>query len=83
MTSAIDKLKEPPPPMMVPGCSTCRHLQNKEKANASLYWNCGAQGGRPTAPAYGDAWGKCQGTYWEPMPPHVPVLVRFKQWLIG
>ena len=81
MTDAIDKLKQPPPPMMVPGCSTCRHLQRDGSLSRDAYWwRCGVVGGHYTRDIYHT---RCKGDLWEPKPPPVPVLVRFKRWLVG
>lgn len=42
-------------------------------------WKCGALAGHYTS----SAWRHCRGDRWEPNPPPVPILVRFKRWLIG
>jgi hypothetical protein len=78
MNKIIDKLKSGQPSLTVPGCDTCRHLEDKYRG--ASWWRCGALGG-----IYADAaWFRvCKGERWEPAPPHVPVLVRFKRWLIG
>ena len=77
MSDIVDKLKSPPPPMMVPGCTTCRHLGHRPYSD---YLYCDALGGLYADRAYEN---RCKGNLWEPHPPPVPVLVRFKRWLIG
>lgn len=76
MSDALDKLKSPPPPMMVPGCSTCRHRRGRDVC----FWRCGAIGGHYTVHVYHT---RCNGDMWEPLPPPVPALIRLKRWLIG
>lgn len=75
MSDAIDKLKSPPPAMMVPGCTTCRHSR---MMHSTLY--CFAIGGVFASQAYEL---RCKGNMWEPPPPAIPALVRFKRWLVG
>lgn len=80
----IDQLKQPPPPMMVPGCTTCRHLYKQTGMEKyTSHWSCSAVGGDYATTAYKY---QCKGAMWEPHPPpppFVPVLVRLKRWLVG
>jgi hypothetical protein len=78
MNSIIDKLKSGEPPLAVPSCASCRHLT--DTYGSAGYWRCGALGGIYADWAYHRS---CKGAHWEPRPPPVPILVRFKRWLIG
>lgn len=65
----IDKLNKP---LIQQVCPTCDFLKNKYLRNCAVFDE-----------AAFIAWKKCQGKYWSPIPPHVPILIRFKRWLIG
>jgi hypothetical protein len=61
-------------------CNTCRH---RPRIFASLAI-CKATGGYVDFErAYDQKACGPSGRLWEPMPPPVPVLTRFKRWLIG
>ncbi len=79
MNDIIDKLKSPPPPVMVPGCSTCRHLWGKHIVTPG-YLRCLAFGGNDAREVYIKL---CNGDRWEPKPSPVPVFTRLKRWLVG
>jgi len=61
-------------PLIQQVCPTCEFLSTKYSAIR----NCAV-----LDEAAFIAWRKCQGKYWSPIPPHVPILIRFKRWLIG
>jgi hypothetical protein len=74
----ISKLKNLPP-LEQHVCGTCRFYKSGAFGTAHLEWYaCTAMSINAK-----DAWPKCQGQYWQQKPPFVPVLIRFKRWLVG
>ena len=71
----IGKLKTLPPLQQV-GCGTC--LFYREDPTFS---KCAATGGNWADRAWEH---QCKrGALWQPKPPPIPVLIRFKRWLVG
>ena len=76
MSEAVDKLKSLPP-LTQQVCGSCVFFDYKNSAYFSI---C-----RATSNLAVDSWERqCKrGQLWQPKPPFVPVLVRFKRWLVG
>jgi hypothetical protein len=78
MIDQVEKLKQLPP-LIQQVCGSCRYYRRYRGYKDSPLWN--------ECQAFSElakfAWPRCRGHYWEPIPPPVPVLVRFKRWLVG
>lgn len=79
MADHIEQLKRLPP-LQFPVCSTCAHY--RDRGAPAHISDCLATS------TYADwSWarpGLCGGgKLWEPKPLPVPILVRFKRWLVG
>ncbi len=75
MSAVINKLKSLPP-LEQQVCGTCQFYR-LDRMMLTL-------SGCKAMSTYADmAWPKCQGRYWQPPKPHIPVFQRLKRWLIG
>lgn len=62
----------------VRGCGTCRSFVRRELGPPAD--GCEATGGYASNARKGAC---LNGQLWEPLPAHVPILIRFKRWLVG
>lgn len=78
MSKAIDSILKPVALEQPGPCSTCRHF--RPDGFSAILGGCAATS---TYAAYARR-GECGGgRLWEAKPAPVPVLVRFKRWLVG
>ena len=60
-------------------CGTCKHVVRPQ----SILPDCSATGRHIMTERHGGHVCGPEGKLWEPVPHPIPILIRFKRWLIG